>query len=281
MPNKLQFAFCILLLLTTCASAQQRIHSGQITKSFTEPIEQSIAASAEVGIIVQSFVKEGDQVRVGDTLAKVNQSVQEQALIIAQARAKSTARLDSAKSQLELIDSQLDAIKSLVDGGHTNRYEVQQKQAEYQQAYAEFRLAEDDAKLNQLEVGRIAAQIKDRTITSPINGIVTEIHKQLGENVSNNEPQYATIVRVDELKVRFYLDASTLQASRVGQEITISVGTNRKRTPARVVYVSPIIDPDSGLGRLDVVLDNSARSIQCGIICFWNEREVTRVAKQQ
>ena len=263
----------------TQATGQSNLHSGRITKSFTEPIEKSTAASPEVGIIAESFVKEGDHVRIGDRLAAINHTVLKESLAIAVARAESTSRLDLAKSQLELVNSQLEAIQSLVADGHTNKYEVEQKEAEYQQAIFELRSAQDEAMLNALEVKRIQAQLNDRFITSPINGFVTELHKQLGENISNTEPQYATVVRVDELKVRFYLDSSTLQAIQVGDTVTVLVGEERSEKSAIVTFVSPIIDPDSGLGRLDVMLENRNLEIQSGIICFWSEA-ATRNARE-
>ena len=259
------------------ASAQQNLHNGRITKSFTEPIEKSVAASAETGIIAEAFVKEGDRVEVGDRLASVNQAVLQESLKIAIARSESTARLDAAKSQLELIESQLEAIESLVTGGHTNKFEVEQKKSEYQTAYAELRTAQDEIKLNKLEVDRIRAQISDRVIISPVTGVVTEVHKQLGENISSNEPDYATVVRVDELKVRFYLDSKTLLSTKVGDSIVLMIGARKRSKPAVVTYVSPIIDPDSGLGRLDVKIDNRDMQIQSGIICFWPE-EVSSAA---
>ncbi len=254
-----------------CSVASAQIHStgSRITKSFTEPIEQSVAASAETGIITAAAVKEGDRVRVGSILATINHNVLKQSLAIAKARAESTARLDAATSQVELAKSQLKALEELVLGGHTNKFEVEQKTAEYQSAYAEFRAAEDELMLNRLEVRRIEAQIEDRIIKSPIDGFVTEIHKQPGENVSNNEPQFATIVRVDRLKIRFYQDAATLTRLAVGDEVEILVGTRRSRKIAAITYVSPIIDPDSGLGRIDVMIDNQDFGIQSGVICFW------------
>ena len=251
--------------------AQQNQHNGRITKSFTEPIEKSVAAGPEVGIIVQSFVKEGDHVQVGDRLAAINHSVIKESLAIAVARSESTSRLDLAQAQLELAASQLEAIQSLVDGGHTNKFEVEQKQAEHQQAYSELRAAQDEALLNRLEVKRIQAELNERFITSPINGVVTELHKQLGENISNNEPEYATVVRVDELKVRFYLDARTLQRTKVGDRVSVLVGSSRSSKPAMVTYVSPVINPESGLGRMDVKIDNRDMQIQSGIVCEWSE----------
>ena len=104
---------------------------------------------------MQSSVTEGSQVKAGDTLAKINQNAMQQSLKIAIARAESTAALDSAESRLTLTRSQLDAIKSLVNGGHTNKYEVEQKEAEHQQAYGQYQLAKDESLLNKLEVERI------------------------------------------------------------------------------------------------------------------------------
>jgi len=269
------------LILCTEASAQVklkssnmhsgRLHSGRITRSFTEPVEQSVAASAEAGIVAEASVKEGDIVRVGDPLATLNRAALIESLEIAKARAESTARLDAARSQLEMLTSQVEAVQSLVSGGHTSRFEVEQKQAEYHTNYAEYHAALDELKLNKLEVDRIQAQVDDRVIKSPINGVVTEIHKQLGENLSSNEPQYATVVRVDELKVRFYLDAATLKQLRVGRKVKVLVGQDQEPNSAVVTYVSPIIDPDSGLGRIDVKIDNRDLRIQSGIICFWSD----------
>ena len=61
----------VVSLCATPTLGQERLHSGRITRSFTEPIEQSVAAGAEVGIVSESQVKEGDRVRVGDPLATI------------------------------------------------------------------------------------------------------------------------------------------------------------------------------------------------------------------
>ncbi len=268
MQTSTAHSLLLLLTLAMCAATHAQTDTG-INRSFTEPFEQSVAASGETGIVVEAAIKEGDRVRVGDVLAKINHTVLKAELEIAKARANSTARLEAATSGAELIKSQHDALQSLVAEGHTNKYEVQQKQAEFVTAYAELKAAEDELQLNRLEVKRIEAQIDGRIIKSPINGFVTEIHKQLGENLSNNEPQYATIVRVDKLKVRFYQAAATLRKLSVGQEVDVLVGRSRTRKRAVLTFVSPIIDPDSGLGRVDLMIENDDLSVQSGVICFW------------
>lgn len=268
----------IFFLIATSVASGQSMHRGRITQSFTEPIEKTIAASAESGVIQMAHVKEGDFVKEGDLLATLNHNVLKRTLAIAVATAESTSRYDAAASQYEMTKSQLEAINSLVHGGHTNKFEVEQKQAENEQAYAELRSANDERKLAALEVKRIEAQIEDRKIRSKIDGFVTEIHKQPGENVSTNEPQYSTVVRVDQLKVRFYLDAKTLRQSKSGDEVQILIGDSRTKQNATVTYVSPIIDPDSGLGRLDVRIENQDYGVQSGTICFWKDVDAPKSA---
>ena len=273
-------ATLLALLILPATAGAQKLHSGRITQSFAEPVETTVAASAEMGVIDNAHVAEGDYVKKGDLLATINHKVLLKSLAIATATANSTARLDAAVSQFNLAKSQHDAVNSLVEGGHTNRYEVEQRKADYERTTAELRAAEDELKLAALEVERIEAQIEDRKIRSKINGFVTEIHKQPGENVSNNEPQYATLVRVDELKIRFYLDAATLRKTKAGDTVTVLISRERSRKQAHVTYVSPIIDPDSGLGRLDVRIQNENYDIQSGTICFWGDQQKVRNANR-
>ena len=261
----------VAVLLLSCAicNAQQSTDQAMVTRSFTEPIEQSVVACSEGGVIVETFIQEGDAVIVGQRLAVLDNEVLVQAERIAQARSESTANRDAAASRVELLKAQKETIESLIDGGHVNNYEVQQKHIEYVNAMAELKAAEDELRLNKLEVDRSHAQLARRTIKSPINGFVTTIHKQLGEHVSTNEPQYATIVKIDQLKVRFYLDAATLDRVRPSDEVDILVGDNRTARKAIVKFVSPVIDPDSGTGRIEVVINNHDLKIRSGVACMW------------
>ena len=268
-------ALAILASFPTLALAQHS-HTGRVTRSFTEPIQRSVVASTESGVIRDARVREGDRVKAGDELAALNRDVLLQEKRLAQARVESTATRDAAMSRVQMVGGQKGKLEALIPGGHVNPFEIDQKTNEYENAVAELKIAEDDLKLNQIEVDRIQAQIRQRIIVSPINGVVSEIHKQLGEHVSNNEPQYATVVRIDQLKVRFYHDAETLAKVPVGSEIHVLIGEARSRIPARVMFVSPVIDPDSGTGRMDVVIENQDRKIASGTVCYWDDAQQNR-----
>ena len=269
---------CLALVLLSCnfCNAQHTDSQAVVTKSFTEPIEQSVVASSEGGVILQALIEEGDAVSVGQSLAVLDNEVLIHAEKIAVARSESTANREAAASRVGLLKAQKETIESLIDGGHVNNYEVQQKQLEYDNAVAELKAADDEMRLNQIEVDRSRAQLNRRTIKSPINGFVTTIHKHLGEHLSTTEPQYATIVRIDKLKVRFYLDAATLDRVQPGTEVEVLVGDSLTAKKAFVKFVSPVIDPDSGTGRVEVVLDNKDLQIRSGAACLWNDHTVIK-----
>lgn len=262
--------FLTTMMLALAAGVQgQTKHEGRVTRSFTEPIETNVVAATESGVIMEANVKEGDRVSAGDQLAALNSGVFIQSRRRAVAQSESTAVRDAAKARAAMLKSQKENLESLLPGGHVNQYEMDQKVNEYENAVAELRTAQDELDLAAIEVDRIDAQIQQRIINSPISGFVTRIHKKLGEQVSNNEPQYATVVRINELKVRFYLDATTLDTLKYGSEVSVLLGQQRKPTAARVIYVSPIIDPDSGTGRVEVAIDNYEYKIRSGTICYF------------
>jgi len=272
MNNNIKLLLCsVVFTAIPSLCAAQTLHRGVVTKSFTEPIEKSVVSTTENGIVKTVRVREGDQVRAGDHLAELNHGVLLESKRQAEARAQSTAKRDAAKSRFQMIMAQKQTLEGLIAEGHVNRYEVQQKTTEYNNAVAEYREAEDELVMNRIEVDRIEAQIQERFIKSPIDGIVVKIHKQPGEHVSNNEPQYATVVRIDKLKSKFYLKADVLNRLRIGETVTVYVGENRRKMKATVAYVSPVIDPDSGTGRIEVEIDNENQKLQSGTVCAWGD----------
>ena len=270
--NRMKMLLCATVLMaipSLCAA--QGGHRGVVTRSFTEPIEKSVVSSTENGVVQRARVREGDHVRAGDQLAELNHSVLLQTKRQAVARTKSTAQRDAAKARYELVLAQKQVLEGLIAEGHVNNFELQQKTTEYNNAVAEYRVAEDELMMNRIEVDRIEAQIQERIVKSPIDGVVVKIHKQPGEHVSNNEPEYATVVRIDKLKSKFYLRADVLNRTRVGDMVVVYVGEDRKKMKAKVAYVSPVIDPDSGTGRIEVEINNENQKLQSGTVCVWGD----------
>ena len=255
---------CLLMLSATTVSAQ-------VTQSFTEPINQSDVAASESGVIASIDIVEGQRVKAGDVLARLDHEALTQTLRISELRATSKSELLKAEATLRARKKRRDTIEPMLKAGHANETEFEEAVVEYEIAASDLELAKEKSAEYKLDVGRIKAEIKACTIQSPINGVVSELHYRLGEYVSGNKPQFATVVQLDRLVVRFYLlETDVLQLS-IGQQVPLSLRTGETFTQVAgtIKFVSPVTDPDSSTARVDVVIDNTAGHYRSGSPCHW------------
>lgn len=281
LSGKRRFRILFLLIAILWLGIAVCESSAQVTRSFTEPIESSQVAAADPGVLGKTYVKEGDRVVTGQPLAELKNEVLQRTLEIALLHAESDAKVRSAEATLRIRKQKYTKLQPLLEVGHANSAEVEKAQAEYEAAVADLELARQEAEEDRLEVARIRAQINRTIIHSPIDGWVTQIHHRPGEYVSINQPQVATVVKLDQLRVRFYLLASDVQKLQANQQVNVLLDDDEtKQVPARVEFVSPVTDPDSGTTRVDLLIDNAALQHRSGIPCQWLEQSAGETTRQ-
>ncbi len=234
---------------------------------FAEPLQQVEVAAPEAGLIESIRVREGDQVERGQTLATLDARVLEASLALARAKSQSTAQVDAATAEYELRKDRLGAIEQLQREGHANTEELQRARRDASVAESKLKAAQEDVALSALEARQIEAQIDRRTVRSPIDGVVIRLTKQQGEFLSPADPVLATIANLDTLRVKFHVP--TRQATRfaVGQTVDVFFPDDERLATARIDFVSPVTDADSGTVRVDVVIDNKQGLFRSGVRC--------------
>lgn len=237
----------------------------EVTTSFTEPDETTDVACAETGVVARVDVKQGQQVQAGAILAVLDHSVLEATLRAAEAKATSTARIDAAKVECDLKKRQKEKLTRVLADGHASANEIEKAESELVAAQVQLRIAEEEQHLNQIDVEQIKAQIERRTIRSPVDGVVTRVKRRSGEFVSGSDPVIATVVRLDHLRVRFYV--STELAERLQAEPECRVLIRGVRHVARIDFLSPVTDADSGTVRMEVLVDDREHRLRSGIPC--------------
>lgn len=250
----------VCLLLSASASAQ-------VTTSFTEPFKQIEVAAPLPGVLARLDVKEGRRVEQGQVLAELDSRVLAQSRRLAELRARSTARVDAARADLKFKQQMLANLEPLLRDGHANHSEVERAEAGLEQALAALRLAEDQAAENLIELDRIDAEIEQRSIRSPIDGVVIEIHRRPGEYLPATDARLATVVALDQLRCRFFVDTAVAQQLSEGDSVDLRIGRQRQPAQGVVAFLSPITDSDSGTVRLDVVIDNRQGRHRSGVAC--------------
>ncbi len=200
--------------------------------------EVEVKLSSEIsGEIVGLYIKEGDSVKQGQLLARVNPE-----LVLA-AIDRGEAAINSAKAQLATSKARLNQLKATFDNNIKPSYERNQKlfkdkvisQAEYDMAKASY-----EAGLQDLEAMRqsvIAAeysiksaeatqketreQLSRTNIYAPITGIVTKLSVEVGERVVGTE-----MIRIADLnRMEAQVDVSESDVVRVslGDSVMVEV----------------------------------------------------------
>jgi RND family efflux transporter MFP subunit len=256
------YSILILLLLLSLLGAN-RIEPKRC-EGFTEPYQTIDVAAAEIGIVQDVRVELGQLVKKAEVLGTLDEDVLKATLEIARVKAESTAGINAATAELELKQQRLNALAEINRNGEGSREEFSRAKADAELARAKLKAAEETLAADRLELKKIEAQLHRRTIRSPIDGVVTEIHRDPGEFVSLTEPKLFNVVRLDRLRAKFYVPAEQSVRFSKGQRVKLSGQADEKPLTADVEFVSPITHAESGLVRVDVILDNRDGRLRSG-----------------
>ncbi len=256
----LQFAIPFLFLLLLGAN---RIDPKR-SEGFTEPYQTIDVAAAESGIVQDVRVELGQTVKKGEVLGTLDDDVLKASLEIAQLKANSTAAIEAATAELELKQQRLNALAEINRTGGGSRDEFSRAKADAELARAKLKLAEEMLATDRLEVKKIEVQLQRRMIRSPIDGVVTDIPRDPGEFVSLTEPKLFTVVRLDRLRAKFYVPAEQSVRFSKAQRVKLSGQADDKPLTGDVEFVSPVTHAESGLVRVDVILDNRDGRLRSG-----------------
>lgn len=250
------------------ASAQDHysIESGQI-EAYLEPIKRIEVSSVETGIIESIQVREGDRVTHGQTLVRLDRSLLQKSLEVAEAEANSLGNLKMAQAEWKLQQSRYAMLKDIVDRGHGRNSELERAAADLEAAAGRVLRAEEEIAIRRKQQEQIQARLHSRDILSPIEGLVVEIHKNPGEAVSPNSPVLVTVVDIDQLKCVFHVPRHQASVIRNNQPITLR-SASHPRIEGKVQWKSPIVDAESETVKVIVRVENQGHVYTSGDYCL-------------
>lgn len=257
----------VLLLLAILGNSQA--FAGTI-ESFVEPYRRVAIPAAEIGVLADVVVVEGDQVSAGQLVAKLDDSVLQSSADLARAAMNSKGALLAAETENQARQEQLESYRTLRDQGNASPREYERAVNEQAKAAARLQSVHEEQELRRLEFARVEAQIEQRKIKSPIKGHVVAIDKTAGEFVSPTDPVVMHVVQLDTLKAVFSVPRHAVLDIAVGQKVELNVGFEAITCVATVDHVSPIADPKSGTVRVKLRIANQDRRLQSGSVCRWD-----------
>lgn len=199
------------------------------TQGLVEAEDNILVSAKGMGVITQVYVREGQNVAKGQTLAQIDNSV-------------ILRNIEGMKSQLELARSVYERQKNLWD--QKIGTEVQFLQAKTNMESLEKQLA------------GLQEQNEQTKIKSPIAGIVDEVAVKIGENIAPGMPA-ARVINNSELKVVANVSESYIASVKVGNKIKVNIPDLNKDFEVKVTFVGRNIDQLSRTFALEAELPSS------------------------
>ena len=170
-------------------------------------------------------VREGDFVKAGQVVARIDASEYQSRVLQASEQAA------SAKAQVDVVQRQYDNNKALVAQGFISKTALDVSQANLDAARSTYKAA-----LAGADVAR--KSVADTVLRSPISGQVSQRLAQPGERVGI-DTRIVEIVDLRELELEATLGAAESVKVRVGQTAELQIEGTGQPVTARVVRINP------------------------------------------
>jgi membrane fusion protein (multidrug efflux system) len=190
------------------------------------------------GTIEAVLVREGQKVKKGDVLARI----EEEDYRIA---------VDRAKAAYDLARAEYERDKAIYAKGVIPTATLDTNKTRMETAKADY----DNAKL----------QYSRCTVTAPMTGMMKKVDAKVGLQLSVGDP-IAEIIEIDRLKAVVGIPESDVTAVRGLDTINISLQALKDRTIAgKVHYLSSAPETVARLFRLELAIDNSSGEVLPGM----------------
>jgi len=230
-------SLAIVLATSVSANSTVDINAAQLS-CLLEPSQQVDISSQAPGVVNVVHMERGDQVRKGQKLLELDSAIQNAAYVTAKARAsfakRKVARNKNLLEKKLLSDLERDELLT-------------------------------EAELAKLMLKEAQALVKQRTVYSPINGVVVQKNISVGEYVGS-EP-VAKLVALDPLYVEVIMKSDVYGSLVNGMTVEVQPERDGRRYEGKIKIVDKIIDAASGTFGVRIELPNPDFILPAGLKC--------------
>ncbi len=191
--------------------------------------EKEVKISSDVsGEIIELPVKEGQQVKKGDLLVKINPDLYQSGLERAQAAVQNArASLEQAKARLISAKDEFQRSKQLFDKGIISQADFQKAQTNYKVASATLNSAKYSVQSAMANLKEARDNYKRTTIYSPISGTISALNVETGERVVGTKQMTGTeimrIANLNNMEAVVDINENDIVKIKVGDSAKINV----------------------------------------------------------
>jgi RND family efflux transporter MFP subunit len=269
MRRELQLGLTVVALWWSgCSSRPQPVvaaaapvHSEAAAPTVDKPVDSVFTASGPIvvenqldvaalreGVIVEILVQPGERVGSGQLLARLDDRQISADVGAAAAKVRSIeANLENWKAETKVLQADLDRAKKLWEAEVIPKEELEHVQ--YKEEADEYEVQRESESLNNArDVLRSLELEKEKTrVTAPFEGVIARRYVRVGQKISIGDRLF-WVTAMGPLEVKFTLPERFLNTLHEGERIALaSVDIpSQVQYVAKVVQISPVVDPSSG-----------------------------------
>jgi len=209
----------------TLKADMRDITQGLPVSGTVKALNYAVIKARVAGELQEILVREGDTVKAGQVLARIDPTEYQRRW--AQAHEQAVA----AKFQMEIAQRQRDINKVLIDQGFISKAAMDNSLASFQGA-----LATQKAAIAGADVARKA--LDDATLLAPFSGVIALRVAQVGERVGI-DAKLLELVDLSQLEVEVPVSPSESLDVRVGQVAALQLEDRKEKVTAKVKRISP------------------------------------------
>jgi len=232
-------------------AASTELQSGPPISGTLEP-DRAATVRAEVGgAVLKSYFEEGDKVKEGAVLARIEDASLRDAVLSARSGVR------SAEASLEVARRNLDRTERLHQAGAVADRDLES--ARVSATTAEGALADAQARLASAQ-----QQLAHTTVRAPFTGIVSARQAKEGDVVQLGAALY-TVVDPSILQLEANVPSDQIGKLRPGTPVEFTVSGFDRRFTGKIDRVNPVVDPTTRQLRIYASIRNTEGSLAGGL----------------
>ncbi len=212
--------------------------------------QTAVVRAKSAGVLLSLSVVEGQRVKAGQALGRIDSSEVDNRL------AERQAMLESSRAQAAQAQRTHDSNRRLADEKFISANALDASRVALDAAKAGVRAAE-------AQLGTVRAAARLATLVAPIDGIVAKRHVVAGEKLSP-EQQILTLVDVRKLEVAGSVGTHEVSLLKTGMTLDVSVEGAAKPRSGQLARIAPAAEAGTRSIAVAVTLDNADEALRAG-----------------
>jgi RND family efflux transporter MFP subunit len=249
-----------VLLSGSALGASESNNVGMGIRAITRPSADRILSFVQPGRILEVLFKDGDQVKTGEVLVRLDDRAEQ--VQLAQLQAQSLDRTQIMASEVSLAQKRVDLQKLEKAASFRAATELEVEHARLAVTVAELSkvLAEFEHEQNGLKYEEAVIRVENMRLKTPISGTVEQISMEAGESVSSNLEEVVRVVQTDPLWIDANLSIIRAAALKLGAKVRVAFpAPDAGMREGTVIYIATVADAGSSTLKLRVEVPNKTR----------------------